>query len=51
MLELKNCTVRNSIPGMQCKAQTGAIHQYCEDLERRYAPGNRIYDGAIKRDR
>ena len=38
---------RNSILGMQGKAQTADIHSYGEDLQRSRAPENRIYRGAI----
>jgi hypothetical protein len=38
----------NSILGMQCKAQTKAIHQYCADLQRSNAPENWIYGSSAK---
>ncbi len=40
---------RNSILGMQGKAQTADIHLYGEDLQRSHAPENRIYRGAIEK--
>ena len=40
---------RNSIVGMQGKAQTAAIRPYCEDLQRSHAPENWIYRGNIEK--
>lgn len=36
-------TLKNSIRGMQSKAQSTAIRRYCEHLQRSYAPANWIY--------